>query len=98
MVRKLLYDRCSCCQSNTNIELTDTKLYIPVVTLSTQDNGKLLEHLKSGFKETINWNKYQSKVTAQEQNRYLGYLIDPSFEGAEINDYNFMINRQNFFD
>ena len=40
--------------------ITDTKLYVPVETLSTQDNTKLLEQLKSGFKRTINWNKYQS--------------------------------------
>ena len=38
--------------------ITDTKLYVPVVTLATQDNTKLLEQLKSGFKITINWNKY----------------------------------------
>ena len=37
--------------------LTDTKLYVPVVNLSTQDDAKLLQHLKSGFKRTINWNK-----------------------------------------
>ena len=37
--------------------ITDTKLYLPVVTLSTKDNAKLLEQLKSGFKRTINWNK-----------------------------------------
>ena len=41
-------------------KITDTKLYIPVVTLSTQDNAKLLQQLKSGFKRTINWNKYES--------------------------------------
>ena len=41
------------------------KLYVTVVTLSTQDNAKLLEQLKSGFKATINWNKYQSRVTIQ---------------------------------
>ena len=40
---------------------TDTKLYIPVVTLSTQDNTKLLKRLESGFQRTFNWNKYQSK-------------------------------------
>ena len=40
-------------------ELSDTKLYVPVVTLSTQDNAKLLQQLKSGFKKTINLNKYQ---------------------------------------
>ena len=36
--------------------------------------------MKSGFKRAINWNKYQSKVTVQEQNRYLDYLIDPRFQ------------------
>ena len=39
-------------------EMTGTKLYIPVVTLSTKDNAKLLTQLKSGFKKTINWNRY----------------------------------------
>ena len=42
-------------------EITDTKLYVPVVTLSTQDNSKLLQQLKSGFKRVISWNKYLSK-------------------------------------
>ena len=45
----------------TTFTITDTKLYVPVVTLSIQYNAKLLEQLKSGFKRTINWNKYQSK-------------------------------------
>ena len=40
-------------------EITETKLYVPVVTLSTQDNAKLRQQLKSGFKRTINWNKYE---------------------------------------
>ena len=44
-----------------NFAITDTKLCVPVVTLSVQDNPKLLPQLKSGFKRTINWNKYQSK-------------------------------------
>ena len=39
--------------------ITDTKLSVPVVTLSTQDNAKLLQQLKSSFQRTINWNKYQ---------------------------------------
>ena len=43
--------------------ITDSKLYVPLVTLSTQDNAKLLEQLKSGSKRTINWNKYDPKVT-----------------------------------
>ena len=59
--------------------ITDTKLYVPVVTLSTQDNTKLLQQLRSSFKGTINWNKYQSKMSTERQKQYLDYLIDPSF-------------------
>ena len=46
---------------NATFAITDTKLYVPVVTLSTQNNAKLLQQLKSGFKRVINWNKYLSK-------------------------------------
>ena len=46
----------------TKFAMTDTKRYVPVVTLSAQDNAKLLEQLRSGFERTIYWNKYQSKV------------------------------------
>ena len=49
--------------------ITDTKLNVPVVTLSIQDNAKLLEQLKSGFKRTINWNKHEPKVTVEQQNQ-----------------------------
>ena len=62
--------------------ITDTKLYVPVVTLSTQDNAKLLQQLKSGFKRTINWNRYQSEPKTYAQNRYLNHLINPSFQGV----------------
>ena len=62
--------------------ITDTKRYVPVVTLSTQDNTKLLQQLNSGFKKIINWNKYQSKVTVQKQKQNLNYLIDLSFQGV----------------
>ena len=40
--------------------ITETKLYVPVVTLLAKDNGKLLQQLKSSFKKTISWNKYES--------------------------------------
>ena len=49
--------------------ITQSKLYVPVVTLSTQDNAKLLQQLKSGFKRTINWNKYQSSIKTYVQNK-----------------------------
>ena len=42
----------------TTFAKTDTKLYVPLVTLLAQDKPKLLEQLKSSFKRTINWNKY----------------------------------------
>ena len=62
--------------------ITETKLYVPVVTLSTKDNEKLLQQLKSGFKKTISWNKYESSIKTFAQNRYLNYLINPSFQGV----------------
>ena len=48
----------------------------------TEDYAKLLQRLKSGFKRTMNWNKYQSKVTVQVQKQYLDFLIDASFQGV----------------
>ena len=66
----------------TKFKITETKLYVPVVTLSTQDNAKLFQQLKSGFKRTINRTKYQSNVKTFAQNRYLNHLINPSFQGV----------------
>ena len=67
----------------TTFAITDTKLYVPVVTLSTQANAKLLQQLKSGFKRTINWNKYHSKTEPlNAPNPYLDYLINPSLHGV----------------
>ena len=62
--------------------ITETNLYVPVVTLSTQDNAKLLPQLKSGFKRTIIWNKYLSKPEPLLQNPNLNHLIEPSFQGV----------------
>ena len=64
-------------------EITDTKLYVPVVTLSTKENAKLLQQLKSGFKGVINWNKYLSKTELLRQNPNLNYLIEPRFQGVK---------------
>ena len=60
--------------------ITDAKAYVPVATLSSEHNVKLLKQLESGFKRIIIWNKHQSKLTDQEQNRYFDYLIDQSFQ------------------
>ena len=60
--------------------ITETKLYVPIVTLSAQDNAKLLTQLKSDFKRTIDWNKYLSKPELLAQNPNLNHLIEPSFQ------------------
>ena len=58
--------------------ITDTKLYVPVVTLSTQENAML----KSGFKRVINCNKYLSKPELLLQNPNLNHLVEASFQGV----------------
>ena len=60
-------------------QITDIKLYVPVVTLSTENDNKLSEQLKSGFKRTMKWNKYRSQMTIQSNNNNLNSLIDPTF-------------------
>ena len=79
----------TCVLVSTNIpnqaaifEITDTKLYVPVVTLSTQENTKFFQQLKSGFKRVINWNKYLSKPELLSQNPNLNHLVEPSFQGV----------------
>ena len=58
-------------QTNATFKITDTKLYVPVVTLSVKNDNKLLEQLKTEFKRTIKWNKHR--------NNNLNNLIDPTF-------------------
>ena len=65
--------------TSATFKITDTKLYVPVVTLSTEDDNNFLEQLKSGFKRTIKWNKYRSEMTNQTKTNNLNYLIDPTF-------------------
>ena len=67
---------------NATFAVTDTKIYVPVVTLSIQNNAKLLQQLKSGFKRVINWNKYLSKPELLAQNPILNHLVEPSFQGV----------------
>ena len=62
--------------------MTDTKLYVPVMTLSTQENTKFLQQLKSGFKRVINWNKYLSKSEILRRNPNLNHLVEPNFQGV----------------
>ena len=64
------------------LTITETNRYVPVATLSTQDNEKLLPQLKSGFKRKISWNKYLAKPELLARNQNLNYLIEPSFQGV----------------
>ena len=76
----------TCVITNSNgagtFAIADTKLYVPVVTLSTQENAMFLQQFKSDFKRVINWNKYLSKPELLAQNPNLNHLIEPSFQGV----------------
>ena len=63
-------------------QIKDTKLYVPVVTLSKESDIKLLEKLKSGFKRIMKWNKYRLQMTIQNNKNNLNYLINPTFTNA----------------
>ena len=76
-------------QATTFSIITDTKLYVPVATLSSQDNTKLLEQLKSGFKRTTNWNKHQEVQRVSNKRYYL--------RTVEMENFNVMTD-QNFFE
>ena len=64
------------------VQITETKLYVPVATLSTENDKNLSEQLKSGFKRTVKWNKHRSQMTIQNNSNNLNYLIDPTFTKA----------------
>ena len=66
--------------TDLKFEITDCKLYVPVVALSAENENKL----KSGFKRTIKWNKYMSQMSNQAKNSNLNYLIDPTFGNVNI--------------
>ena len=67
--------------SNQGVTFTITERYVPVVILSTEDNAKLLQQLKSGFKRISDWNKYLSKTELSAQNQNSNHLVEASFQG-----------------
>ena len=67
---------------NPTFTITETNFYVPVVTLSNQDNAKLLPQLKSGVKRKIYWNRYLTKPELLHRNPNLNHLIKPSFQGV----------------
>ena len=79
--------------------INDCKLCIPVVTLSKDDEIKLLTNLKSGFTRQIIWNKYRSRVSTEGTNNNLNILIDPTFTNVNrsfILAYQTADDRQSF--
>ena len=65
-------------------QITSTKLYVPVATLSTKGNVNLTKHLNEGFKRSIYWNKYERKIEIKEAdaNNLTRFLLDASFQGV----------------
>ena len=63
---------------------TSTKLYVPVVTLSTKDNVNLTKQLDEGFKRSLNWNEYKSKIEIKtaDDNNVIRFPLDASFQGV----------------
>ena len=61
--------------------ITDTKLYIPIVTLQIEDNTKLSKLLSEGFKRSIYWNKYKI-IFKNYNNEYIRERLDASFQGV----------------
>ena len=88
--------------TSATLTITDCKLYVPVVTLSKDDEIKSLTNLKSGFKREIIWNKYRSQMTTEAINNNLNILVDPIFTNVNrifvlsytIDDNNY--NRQSY--
>ena len=77
--------------TSVSFEISSTKIYVPVATLSINDNIKFLENIKQGFKRTISWNKYRCEIIVQTKNNNLDYLI-------EIKDFNALIDNKPFID
>ena len=85
--------------TTATLAITDCKLYVPVVTLSKDDEIKLLTNLKSGFKREIIWNKYRSQMTREAINNNLNILIDPTFTNVNrlfVLAYQTVNNRQSY--
>ena len=75
--------------TRAKFKIADTKLYVPVVTLSTKDDNNFLQQSKLGFKSTIIWNKYRSEMTNQTKTNHLNHSIKYSF--IQVFDHSFKI-------
>ena len=68
----------------TTFQITSTKLYVPVVTLSAKDNVNLTKQLNEGFKISVYWNEYKSKIETKtaDNNNVTRFSLDASFQGV----------------
>ena len=85
--------------TGATLAINDCKIYIPVVTLSKDDEIKLLTNLKSGFTREIEWNNYRSQMSTEAINNNLNILIDPTFTNVNrlfVLAYQTADNRQSF--
>ena len=85
--------------TGATLAINNCKLYVPVVTLSKDDEIKLLTNLKSGFTREIIWNKYRSQMSTEAINNNSNILIDPSFTNVNrlfVLAYQATANRQSF--
>ena len=71
--------------SNATFEITDAKLYVPVVTLSAEDNVKLVKQLNEGFKRPVYWNKYKviDNKVVENAEKHIRELLDSSYQGVK---------------
>ena len=74
---------------SATFKITDAKLYVPIVTLSAEDNAKLSKLLGEGFKRSIYWNKYKVidnkvvEIAANNEEKYIRELLDSSYQGVK---------------
>ena len=70
--------------ADTTFKITNTKLYVLIVTLSSKDNVKLVKLLAEGIKRTVYWNEYQTKVETRDlsNNNFTRFPLDASFHGV----------------
>ena len=84
--------------TGATLSITDCKLYVPIVTLSKDDEIKLLTNLKSGFKREIIWNKYRSQMTTEEANNNRQSFSQFYLPNVMVKDYNVIIDKLAFVD
>ena len=70
--------------ADTTFKITNTKLYIPIVTLSSKGHVKLVKLLEKGFKRPVYWNEYQTKIETRDldDHNLTRFPIDASFQGV----------------